>query len=151
MNRHTVASVVGLTLWLAVGASASAADAGPFTLKEAPPGSRIESVDVRVHVSGTATFAIEKGQVLAQPISADATLKFRERWLPGAGRDADALRSLRHYEELVSDIRVADHATSIAEDVIYMAEGEIPRHSVKRAVAEAMGLRGPAMPPQGGR
>jgi phosphate transport system protein len=40
--------------------------------------------------------------------------------------------------------RVADHATSIAEDVIYMAEGEIPRHSVKRAVAEAMGIDGVA-------
>jgi phosphate transport system protein len=38
--------------------------------------------------------------------------------------------------------RVADHATSIAEDVIYMTEGEIPRHSVKRAVAEAMGING---------
>ena len=38
--------------------------------------------------------------------------------------------------------RVADHATSIAEDVIYMVEGEIPRHSVKRAVAEAMGIDG---------
>jgi phosphate transport system protein len=34
--------------------------------------------------------------------------------------------------------RIADHATSIAEDVIYMVEGEIPRHSLKRAVAEAM-------------
>jgi phosphate transport system protein len=42
--------------------------------------------------------------------------------------------------------RVADHATSIAEDVIYMTEGEIPRHSVKRAVAEAMGLDGAALP-----
>ena len=42
--------------------------------------------------------------------------------------------------------RVADHATSIAEDVIYMAEGEIPRHSVKRAVAEAMGLNGVSLP-----
>ena len=43
--------------------------------------------------------------------------------------------------------RVADHATSIAEDVIYMAEGEIPRHSVKRAVAEAMGYNAAAAPP----
>ncbi len=46
--------------------------------------------------------------------------------------------------------RVADHATSIAEDVIYMAEGEIPRHSVKRAVAEAMGISGAAAPSQAG-
>ncbi len=36
--------------------------------------------------------------------------------------------------------RIADHATAIAEDVIYMVDGEIPRHSVKRAVAEAMGI-----------
>jgi phosphate transport system protein len=43
--------------------------------------------------------------------------------------------------------RVADHATSIAEDVIYMVEGEIPRHSVKRAVAEAMGLNSQAARP----
>ncbi len=43
--------------------------------------------------------------------------------------------------------RVADHATSIAEDVIYMVEGEIPRHSVKRAVAEAMGFNGTTTPP----
>ena len=43
--------------------------------------------------------------------------------------------------------RLADHATSIAEDVIYMVEGEIPRHSVKRAVAEAMGFNG-AVPPR---
>ncbi len=42
--------------------------------------------------------------------------------------------------------RVADHATSIAEDVIYMVEGEIPRHSVKRAVAEAMGVSGTTAP-----
>jgi phosphate transport system protein len=47
--------------------------------------------------------------------------------------------------------RVADHATSIAEDVIYMSEGEIPRHTVKRAVAEAMGFNGgAALPPQSG-
>ena len=43
--------------------------------------------------------------------------------------------------------RLADHATNIAEDVIYMVEGEIPRHSVKRAVAEAMGLNGQAARP----
>lgn len=36
--------------------------------------------------------------------------------------------------------RLADHATNIAEDVIYMTEGEIPRHQAKRLAAEAMGL-----------
>jgi len=36
--------------------------------------------------------------------------------------------------------RLADHATNIAEDVIYMTEGEIPRHLLKREAAEAMGI-----------
>jgi hypothetical protein len=92
-------------------ASVSASELGPYTLKEPPAGSRIESIDVRVHVSGTAQFAIEKGQLLAHPIVADAHLKFRERWLQGAGRDAEALRSLRHYDGLDTEIKVADHAT----------------------------------------
>jgi phosphate transport system protein len=72
----------------------------------------------------------------------NATAREHPEWL-------DPLIQLLQISRFIE--RVADHATSIAEDVIYMAEGEIPRHSVKRAVAEAMGLRGPAMPPQGGR
>jgi phosphate transport system protein len=36
--------------------------------------------------------------------------------------------------------RLADHATTIAEDVVYMVEGEIPRHHMKRLAAEEMGL-----------
>jgi len=113
MNRHSRLSIVLLSFCTLVAARdrASAADQGPFTLKEAAPDARIENVDVRVKVSGTAEFAIEKGKLLSQPIVAEAALKFRERWLPGSGRDAEALRSLRHYDALVTDIKVADHAT----------------------------------------
>ncbi len=103
--------VLGLLVSASIGPLARAADAGSYALKEPPADSRIESVDVRVKVSGTAEFAIEKGQYLAHPIVADATLKFRERWLPGAGRDAEALRSLRHYDSLTTEIKVADHPT----------------------------------------
>ena len=39
-----------------------------------------------------------KAQSLAHPIAAQAVLKYRERLLPGAGRDAEALRSLRQYD-----------------------------------------------------
>jgi hypothetical protein len=85
--------------------------AGPYTLKEPPADSRIESVEINVKVSGKAEFAIDKGQFLSHPIVAEASLKFRERWLPGAGRDAEALRSLRRYDSITNEIKVADHAT----------------------------------------
>ncbi|HXY36653.1 MAG TPA: hypothetical protein VEI07_20630 [Planctomycetaceae bacterium] len=113
MNWHPLLKVIALAACLsaAVRSLAPAADAGPFALKEPPPGSRIESVEVEVKVSGTAQFAIEKGQFLSQPITAQANLKFRERWLPGAGRDAEALRSLRHYDALATEIKVADRST----------------------------------------
>ncbi|HEV8003875.1 MAG TPA: hypothetical protein VGP63_28675 [Planctomycetaceae bacterium] len=111
MTRHSLHKFVVIAWLLAARTAAPAADQGPFTLKEPPADSRIESVDVHVKVSGTAQFAIEKGQFLSHPIAAEANLKFRERWLPGAGRDAEALRSLRHYDTLNTEIKVAEHAT----------------------------------------
>jgi hypothetical protein len=113
MIRHSLLRIALFVASLTVaGASlAPAAETGPYTLKEPPIDSRIESVDVQVKLSGTATFAIEKGQFLSHPIVAEAALKFRERWLPGAGRDAEALRSLRHYDSLATEIKVADHGT----------------------------------------
>jgi hypothetical protein len=112
MIRQPFTKIVVLALWLsAARPPAPAADPGPYTLKESPADSRIESVDVQVKVAGTAEFAIEKGQFLSHPIAAEANLKFRERWLSGAGRDAEALRSLRHYDSLSTEIKVADHAT----------------------------------------
>jgi hypothetical protein len=112
MIRHSLPRLALVVLWLSAASnSGQASEPGPYTLKEPPADSRIESVDVHVKVSGTAQFAIEKGQFLAHPIVAEANLKFRERWLPGAGRDAEALRSLRHYDALSTEIKVADHAT----------------------------------------
>jgi len=96
MIRQPLTKIILFAAWLllATRARAPAAEPGTYTLKESPADSRIESVDVRVKVSGTAEFAIEKGQFLAHPIVAEANLKFRERWLAGAGRGAEALRSL---------------------------------------------------------
>jgi hypothetical protein len=127
MMRRSLTQFALLTVCLsAARPCASAADPGPYTLNEPPADSRIESVDVQVKVSGIAQFAIEKGQFSAHPIVAEASLKFRERWLPGAGRDAEALRSLRHYDSLNTEIKVADHATRSqlsAEHRLIVAQG----------------------------
>jgi hypothetical protein len=112
MIRQPLVKIALFAVWLSAAARpCAAAEPGPYTLKEPPADSRIESVEVQVKVSGTAEFAIEKGQFLAHPIAAQANLKFRERWLPGAGRDAEALRALRFYDSLATEVKVADHAT----------------------------------------
>ena len=48
--------------------------------------------------------------------------------------DTDVLIALMQVSRFIE--RFADHATSIAEDVIYMVEGQIPRHYAKRVAAQ---------------
>lgn len=103
--------LVWIAAWLLVSAPSPAAD-GPYMLKEANSESRIEAVEIRVSVAGTAEFAVEKGKSLTHPITADAVLKYRERRLQGAGRDAQALRALRRYDALQADIKVGGQLTS---------------------------------------
>lgn len=93
-------------------ATLAVASEGPYLLSEPANATTIESVEIRVNISGTAEFAIEKGKSLSHPLAADAVLKYRERRLPGSGRDAEALRSLRHYDSLETRISIADHVTS---------------------------------------
>ena len=103
-----------------------AAAAEQYRIAEPASQPGVESVELHFELSGAAEFAIEKGQSLAHPIAAQATLKYRERRLPGAGRDAESLRALRHYDFLDAKIRVADHATSpqLADDRrLFVAEG----------------------------
>ena len=45
--------------------------------------------------------------------------------------------TLRRHVTIPADLeRVADHATNIAEDVIYLVEGEIARHHVENVFPE---------------
>ncbi|HUE15796.1 MAG TPA: hypothetical protein VMR25_16625, partial [Planctomycetaceae bacterium] len=66
-----------ICFWLAFPGVVGAAE--QFTLAAPSPKAGVESVEIRFDVSGTAEFAIEKGQSLAHPISAHATVKYRER------------------------------------------------------------------------
>jgi hypothetical protein len=103
--------LAGCCFLLIVAASPCAAQE-MYTLKDAACDGRIVSVESHVTVSGVAEFVVEKAKSIKHPISAAARLKYRERQLPGAGRDAESLRSLRRYASLDVDIKVADHPTS---------------------------------------
>jgi phosphate transport system protein len=55
--------------------------------------------------------------------------KIRRRVLQGIKDDPDSVENLLRINSVSKHIeRIADMATNIAEDVIYMAEGEIVRH-----------------------
>lgn len=110
--RRTLPAALFLSVTATFVASGASEAAEQYTLAPPGPQSAVQAVEVRFQVSGTAEFAIEKGQSLAHPLSAEATLKYRERPLPGAGREARALRALRFYDAIDAKIRVADHATS---------------------------------------
>jgi hypothetical protein len=49
---------------------------------------------------------------VALKLKAEATLKYRERRLPGAGRESAALRSVRYFEEADASIEVSQQTTS---------------------------------------
>ncbi|MEY3205913.1 MAG: hypothetical protein RLZZ21_2244, partial [Planctomycetota bacterium] len=55
--------------------------------------------------------------------------KIRRRVLQGIKDDPESVENLLRINSVSKHIeRIADMATNIAEDVIYMAEGEIVRH-----------------------
>jgi hypothetical protein len=108
LSRSLAFAIAGL--WLFALPTVEAAE--QYTLAPPAPQSAVQAVEIHFQVSGMAEFAIEKNQSLAHPLSAQATLKYRERALPGSGREAQTLRALRYYDAIDAKIRVADHETS---------------------------------------
>ena len=50
----------------------------------------------------------------------------------GIRKNLEQMESLIHYLGVARHLeRIADHATNIAEDVIYMVDGEIARHKTE--------------------
>ena len=84
-----------------------------LSLEEPFTDQRPVSVAAKVNIEGTLETVIsaEKSQTLK--LRAEATLRYRQRRLPSAGRDADSVRALRFYEQAGTEITV-DEQTSRA-------------------------------------
>lgn len=81
-------------------------------LREDVTDARVFSVKSTFHAEGQMQTSGGGGKALALKLKVDAKLAYPERRLPGAGRDAQALRTLRHYDQVQASILVGDQSTS---------------------------------------
>lgn len=94
-----------------VGGVSSAAE--KYRLEEPPDDPRVFGVGLRLDVHGKVQTLGEQNQTTNMPLSASAAISYRERRLLGPGSDAEALRSVRDYEQAHVDITVDEEKTSI--------------------------------------
>lgn len=96
------------------GGTVSSAFADAVSLTESVADDRVFEVTGTVDITGTLETPVGKGKAQTLPLSAKGTLHFRERRLPGSGRDAEALRVLREYlPDSGSEIEVRKQIASL--------------------------------------
>ncbi|MBA4030052.1 MAG: hypothetical protein C0478_04035 [Planctomyces sp.] len=100
----------GQGLLMAHGAQA-AGDEVVAKLDEPADDFRVFGIGARIEVNGQVQTRDEKGGAQALPLKLTAGISFRERRLLGPGRDAEALRSLREYEQTTAEIVVGGEAS----------------------------------------
>ncbi len=83
-----------------------------YVLEEPVNDDRTYVVRGHLDVKGKLTAAIGDGKAVAMDLNVDAELQYRERRLPGAGRDALSLRALRHYDRAHAKINIKGQTTS---------------------------------------
>jgi hypothetical protein len=91
---------------------AAAAEGESYQLEEPAGRSAVWRVDTRLNVRGELRTPEPGGKLRPLPLKVDANLRFLERRLPSAGRDAQSLRSMRHYEHAEADITVDGDRTA---------------------------------------
>ena len=77
-----------------------------YTLEESPANAMVFQVSAELDVRGTLKTAADKDKILDLELAVNANFDYRERRLPGAGRDAAKLRSLREYNRAQAAITV---------------------------------------------
>jgi len=100
-----------ITCFLTFFANSSMVAAEKFALAEKSTDERTLSIALELQVDGQLQTSIGGGKALGLKLSADAQFRFHERRLPGTGRDAKTLRSIRLYDSAAATIKVNDQST----------------------------------------
>ncbi|WP_299461652.1 hypothetical protein [uncultured Gimesia sp.] len=87
------------------------AAAETYEFRESNTDSRTFNVNSTIKVDGLLETAIKSGQSRTLKLDVEGKLQYLERRLPGKGRDAEALRSLRYYESATANIDVQGQKT----------------------------------------
>lgn len=93
---------IGMAILLSPSAFAAAAE--KYNLSEPAGDTRVFQVELRPDVKGQLDTSSGDGKLVAHELSGSAILRYTERRLAGAGRDAESLRSLRKYA--AADVRI---------------------------------------------
>lgn len=105
-RTHRRLLVPGALLLLGALAAPGTASAESYRLNETSTDSRVYSVRQRMTVEGTLKAPRPEGKSLSLSMRGESTHAFLERRLSGTGRNAKALRSLRHYRSARTQVRV---------------------------------------------
>jgi len=98
-----------------------------WTFEESPAKDVVFDVTANVEVRGKLKTASEKDKTTDLDLAVDAKFDYRERRLPGAGRDAVSLRSLRQYEKAEAAINVNNNrsfSSLTKTDPLIVANGQ---------------------------
>ncbi|MEX0726242.1 MAG: hypothetical protein WD065_08235 [Planctomycetaceae bacterium] len=101
-------------LLLLIGSLTAPVLADAVTLTESVNDARVFEVEGTVDITGTLETPVGQGKSQSLPLKAKGTIHFKERRLPGSGRNAESLRQFREYlPDVGSEIEVRKQIASL--------------------------------------
>lgn len=110
-RRRMYAAITVVAAWAAF-TGASPVFAKSYTLSETADDSRVFRVESKINVNGQLETAAGNNKAVSLKLDVDATHSFLEHRLSAAGKDAEALRSLREYDKAEARIQAGDNIAS---------------------------------------
>lgn len=105
-GMKVLASLVAMS-WMSV---SQAADA--YSLEEPATDVRVRDVTMQVTIDGKIATSAGGGKSVSHDLDAQAAYRFRERRLIGAGRDAEAFRCVREYDQASTRTKISDELST---------------------------------------